>query len=728
MFFKLANLGSMAVDPIDAPWDLKLETPAEISTKAEYQSWCLNPATKHAFVSAFEGLSPVIKIGKENPPVKMHGLIIDYDTRSVTPDRLRELADKPVCEWIPSYGSISFRKGGRLYWEFERPVPVSSGIQAKKFLERLCKELKVNNWLPGYDQGATLNIGQYYEAGREFVHIGGPKIRWDILAFWAWEAVRDTVLWTDFARYEIPLDAVEAEVHARFPGRWSGQFTVGSRGVRFWDPGADNPTGAQVRKDGVSCYTGDRPFMSWLDIFGKDFVSRFAASKTSELLEATYYDGKKFYSREGDSEGGHYVEWDKADFSQYLRTKGFDPSKAKGRTCSELDEAEIAIKTQRRVDYAKKIVHFPKGPVRWRGKNYLNMGAPTPIQPAPSLGTPLTWSDGAQFFPYIKSFLDVFFTDSRGDDEHNQRAFLFAWLRRFYQGGLELSPTQGQVAIIAGKPDKGKSFFCEGVVGGLMGGCEDGADYLVDNGRWSENVAESPVIYVGDSRAAEDHKTATAFANQLKKIVANATLRSAQKFSKETDVPWYGRIMISCNTDSESLNILPNLEISNRDKVMMFLASDVTFPFPERRESERRLAQELPFFGRFLLDWVPPHSVMSNSSRFGVDKFHHPFLSEASTSQGASGVLQDYLSAFIEADRISASGQRKGWTGSSTELYSVLSEFNPQFGKEFRTVRMFQTCLGQLKSREVLTIEKCKPKSGQTATWFISHDQEGGQE
>ena len=723
MFFSIKNLSALAAEPVEAPWNLGLAAPP-FESKDEYKAWATSPSTSHAFVSPVEGLSSVIRIGKDNPPVRMHGLVVDYDNRTTTTDRLRELAASPPSEWVPSYGSVSVRRGGRLYWRFEKPIPISSGVQAHRFLERLAKDMKLANWLPGFDAAAFMNVNQYYEVGADFVDIGGAPIKHATLAYWAWEALRETVLWTDAKRYDIPLDEIEKEMQERFPGRWKGRFSLGARGVRFWDPAADNPTGAQVRADGMSCYTGDRAFMSWLDIFGKPFVSRFAASKTAELLESTYFDGKRFYSKVAGGDEGTYADWDKADFSQYLKVKGFDSSKGKGRTCSELDEVEVAIKTQRRVDYAKRLVHFPRGLVRWRGKSYLNMGAAEPIKPAPPMGRPMDWSDGQEFFPYIKSFMDVLFTDEEGNDDFNQRSYLFGWIKRFYEGGLSLSPTQGQVVILAGKPDKGKSFFCEGVVGGLMGGCEDGVDYLVDGGRWTENVAECPVMYVGDSRAAEDHRTAIAFSNQLKKIVANATLRSSQKFSKETDVPWFGRIMISCNMDAESLNILPNMELSNQEKVLLFRASDVEFKFPERKESEKRLAQELPFFARFLLDWKIPESVQADSKRFGIAKFHHPELFDAAASQGSSGILADYMQAYLRLDRKLAAGARDAWRGTSTQLYAALSETDPQFSKEFRTVRMFQTCLGQLRSRGTVPIDKSSG-NGQSAIWTLTHPDEG---
>ena len=91
MFFVLRNLSAIAAEPVEAPWTLKTSVP-EFASKEEYREWAKNPTTSHAFVSPVEGLSSVIRVGKDNPPVKMHGLVVDYDNHTTTTDRLRDLA------------------------------------------------------------------------------------------------------------------------------------------------------------------------------------------------------------------------------------------------------------------------------------------------------------------------------------------------------------------------------------------------------------------------------------------------------------------------------------------------------------------------------------------------------------------------------------------------------------------------------------------------------------
>ena len=173
--------------------------------------------------------------------------------------------------------------------------------------------------------------------------------------------------------------------------------------------------------------------------------------------------------------------------------------------------------------------------------------------------------------------------------------------------------------------------------------------------------------------------------------------------------------------DAESLSIQPNMEISNRDKVSMFKASDVKLKFPSFRECQNRLKVELPYFARFLLDWKIPEDMVTDETRFGIANFLHPDLFDASVDQGQSGVAAQMVHSFIVADAVAAGGQRNSWKGTSSELYAVISQMNPQFSKEFRTIKGFQTVLGHLKNHSVLRVDSVKRASGHPTTWTIWH-------
>ena len=64
-----------------------------------------------------------------------------------------------------------------------------------------------------------------------------PVIRAATLHLWLAECSKES----DFSDsgIEIPMDLVAAEVARQFPGRWTGDFKAGARGVRFWSPEGD---------------------------------------------------------------------------------------------------------------------------------------------------------------------------------------------------------------------------------------------------------------------------------------------------------------------------------------------------------------------------------------------------------------------------------------------------------------------------------------------------------
>ena len=724
MFYSIKNLSANVAEPLESPWEGSVAVPDSVVSAGDHDKWKVALTTSYRFLSMYEGVSPEVRIGKDNPAIKMHGLAVDYDFKNCTTDVLRGLADVPESEFSPNYGSVSFSRGAKLYWMFERPIPVGSPKMHELFIKKLHKELNLGGWLKGIDAGILVNPSQYYEAGHPWVEISKARIPHATLCHWLWKCLESTDLWAEYKVYSIPLEDIEVEAAARFPGRWTGPFKVGARGVRFWDLSADNPTGAQVRLDGMMAYSGEQAFLSWEDIFGTSFVAKYAADRRDKLLSDVVWDEKRFYMKNA---RGKWLGWDKSDFSQQLRIMGFDGSKPRNRTCSDLDIAEGTVKSEEhRVDQVAKMVHFREGLLEWNGLKYLNTGAPRPIEPMPSIGRPLEWGDGPTHFPFIYRFMNTLFSDKNGLDKHGQRPHLMAWLKHFYSGGLDYLPSQGLVVMLAGPPDRGKSLFTEAIMGGLMGGCADGSDYLVENGKWTANIASSPVVYIGDGSATADGKLVTSMTNKLKKLVANATMRAAQKFQAEGDIPWYGRCVLSCNTDSESLSILPNMDISTKDKISLYRTSDQPFKFFERHAMTKTIKSELPWFARFLLDWETPKELLAPNPRFWLVPFHHPELFAAAQQQGKAGLLSEYLVGHMRMLYAMDPATRKNqdWRGTAAMLHQSMCSSNESFAREFRSVQSFSTLIGQLKARGLLPIEKLRSNHGQPE-WSIPYDLAG---
>ncbi len=725
MFFSLKNMSAQSADLIEAPWEVSAKVPDHITTKDAYKKWVAHLATDYSFLSLFEGTSPNVRITKDNPPVLMHGLIVDYDYKNCTTDQLRGLVENPEGEFVPNYGSVSFSGGAKLYWLFEKPIPVGSQKMLTAFTARLHKELKLNKWLQGMDSGLLANTTQYYAAGYPWVEMGKRKLPHSLISFWMWEATKNLELWEGTREFAIPLEAVAEAVAEKYPNRWSGPFVEGARGIRFWDPSADNPTGAQVRKDGMMAYSGEQAFLSWEKIFGSQFVAQFAANKTEVVNNNTYYSDEESRFIMRDPESKQWLAWKENEFAQQLRNMNFSGKIAKGDTKSEIDRIEGQIRRLNRVSGYGSILHHAEGIVEMSdGKRFLNTGSRMPLAAMPHIGRNLEWSDGPARFPLIHEFMSTLFTDDNGEDPQGQMLHLMAWMKHAYECGVNLNPETGLVVYLAGPPDRGKSFFTEAIFGTLMGGCMDGSSYLVEDSKWTADLTASPVIFVADGSATADYKTVTLMTNKLKKLAANATLRSAQKYRKEGELPWFGRVIVSCNEDSESLSILPNMDISTKDKISLYKTSNRLFKFGRRRDMKEQLRKELPWFARFLLDWPYPEHLLSERTRFTLDAFHHRDLMMTALQQGPPGILSEFLIRVMKSLLVADPENRKHklWRGTTAELYSILNEANGAFVREFKNVKALSYQLSHVYARKLLPLTQGKDAKTNSTLWTMPYD------
>ena len=122
---------------------------------------------------------------------------------------------------------------------------------------------------------------------------------------------------------------------------------------------------------------------------------------------------------------------------------------------------------------------------------------------------------------------------------------------------------------------------------------------------------------------------------------------------------------ITLNDEAENLMILPPIEESLKDKIILLRANKAQMPMDtsERAGRERfwaALLAELPAFVQFLLDYaIPPELVCQ---RFGVTHYHHPELLEAIDGMSP----ETKLLAIIDTElfggcQIHGPAQRNNW-------------------------------------------------------------------
>lgn len=345
-----------------------------------------------------------------------------------------------------------------------------------------------------------------------------------------------------------------------------------------------------------------------------------------EILKAAladgnlYFDGDRYWSKLDDDDD-RWVSDVKNDASANIRQKYslFKPD--------FVEQVLYRTRMERRVDGVFPYIHNTSGVMKEDGGTFLNISRRKLLAAAEEDGP----------FPWLKTYFDNIFDPA----EPLQRDVFLAWLQRFYASAAEGNLRGGQAVIIAGNTGLGKTLLSRKIIGAAMGGFTDAGEYLLGKTSFNKEAAETAVWSVDDNRGGTTWEKHDEFANALKRYVANPQIPYHPKFKDATTVTWRGRIVVTCNLDAKSLSILPELDDSINDKLILLKLNDKWMP--DFKEVEAVITAELPFFLRWLTSWTPPPGVLTADERFGILPYQHPALTWAAHSASPDYQLLEML-------------------------------------------------------------------------------------
>ena len=207
---------------------------------------------------------------------------------------------------------------------------------------------------------------------------------------------------------------------------------------------------------------------------------------------------------------------------------------------------------------------------------------------------------------------------------------------------------QGQAIFLAGDTGRGKTFFSNRIVGALVGGHADASQYLMGKTNFNKDLFHKPFWTVDDALPGDNNQDHKAFSTMVKRVTANNMFEFHAKFRDACQVAWSGRVMVTGNLDADSLRILPDLDTSILDKLLLFKAAPRVSHFPEKHQLEAIVRQELPHFAAWLIEYTPPDNVMDADPRYGVARYHHPFLKQAAGDSNDSSTVRELLQIFLK--------------------------------------------------------------------------------
>lgn len=618
----LPNLKSNTVNE-DAFWEKGLTIP-KFPDKETFRDWVCDTATEHCVYSFIEGRDPTQRIRSENPPTRVRGVVLDYDARFTDEEVSAFVAHSLETDYPVNLVGRSYSGGIHAVWLFEQPLPVVGVQTLKSFMRAVVRKVRGQRLARGLDQAFT-DPAKYYTVGGSWQKVSSTPIPFRYLSYWLYDATSVKDLGT--SGVEIPLERVYEEVEKRFPGRWSGAFTEGARGVRFWDNAADNETAAVVRSTGMQCFTGHQPFYQWVEIFGPRFVEQFMSERIGKVIADYYYDGRNFWHTD---DNGQVHELSRSDMALVLKVQyGLKTRPPKGGGCSEHDKAMTEVITTKRVDAALPFVFNHDRVVKVDDRVYFNTST---LRPMGMEEGPVNWG---RRFDLLAHWLEQFFGPE-------QLPYFLSWAARFYQSAVDGDPATGQALFLVGEPDSGKTLLNTLLLSRLFGGHRRAANFLLARDNWNGDLFEAGLWSLDDEVGEADRSL---FSARLKEFVANYDFRYSEKFRKGGKAIWKGRLVSTLNDDAVSLQLLPDLDMSLLDKIMIFKVSKVEgVEFSKEQIAE--LEAGLPAFARFLYHYEMPVEL-TGSPRFGVKSFIHPEIHQKAMMSSPSSFVGELIRLFL---------------------------------------------------------------------------------
>ena len=185
---------------------------------------------------------------------------------------------------------------------------------------------------------------------------------------------------------------------------------------------------------------------------------------------------------------------------------------------------------------------------------------------------------------------------------------------------------------------------------------------------------------------------------QSKNITVNDWQRCHAKNRVAISLAPFWRLTVAVNDEPENLMVLPPIDESIEDKIIILRASRFQMPMPtatieQRKAFWQKLVDELPAFLAFLFQWEIPSKLVS--ARFDVTHFHHPDILQAIDNLAPeSRLLRLIDEELFEIGSERGRGSPNSWSGSYALMAVVVATKRASFS---RTTPLVECISGDLR-------------------------------
>jgi len=313
-----------------------------------------------------------------------------------------------------------------------------------------------------------------------------------------------------------------------------------------------------------------------------------------------YYENGKGYRLDAER-NGKFIAISEMAACRYLASVGYLKRKLPPAQLSAVETALLEVLRTKTVDYVGPLAGRGAGIYEIDGKRVLVTGGPRILEP----------DQGVSWLLLRQIFQELFREDPK------QLSHLFGWIKLAY------------AALRRGDTNPFKS--------------------MTERTGFNADLLGAECLMFGDEQSSTHMSTRRALGAQLKQLVANGEHRCEGKYANALTLRPFWRVTMSLNDEPENISVLPPLDESIIDKLMLFKVSPVELFNTDQWTRDRakdmaRLRSEIPGFLWHLINEFQIPSELRDH-RFGIKAYHHPDVLQALGKLSSESRLLELIDA-----------------------------------------------------------------------------------
>lgn len=381
---------------------------------------------------------------------------------------------------------------------------------------------------------------------------------------------------------------------------------------------------------------------------------------------------------------GIWIPHNEGQMKRYLKMMGYSTHQPEPGMLSPCDAELVRIMHEKGVEYVGPYAGYKKGYYETDVMRILVTSSPIIIEPK---DIP---------FPTILALIQGLLASEI------QINTFFAWIKLAYATLKAGKHRDAQALAFIGPRGAGKSVLQNLITLILGGRSARPYQFMTGKTQFNSDLFKGEHQMIEDESPSTDIQARRAFGSQLKLMTVVKNQRIHAKYAEgKTILPVFWRLTMSLNDEPENVMVLPPLDDSIVDKIILFKTEKKGMPMPTTKLEDRekfwnQLVSELPGFLCFIERFEIPPEL--EDPRFGVKEYHNPVILGLLNDMSSELSLLDLIDEFYYPSNKPA-GECKEHELTAKEIANALTSHVSPVSHEARKLLSWTNACGTLLGR-----------------------------